>query len=95
METKDIPHSGFAGKLAGLFIDSKLTPLAIIGSLLLGILSVVMLPREEEPQIKVPMIDVMVAMEGATPKEIEEQVTIPMEKLLYELPNVEYIYSTS
>lgn len=95
MDTKDIEHSGFAGKLAGLFIDSKLTPLAIIGSLLLGFLAIALLPREEEPQIKVPMIDVMVAMEGATPKEIEEQVTIPMEKLLYELPNVEYIYSTS
>ena len=58
MDTKDTAHSGFAGKVAGLFIDSKLTPLAIIGSLLLGILAVVMLPREEEPQIKVPMIDV-------------------------------------
>jgi len=95
MDTKEIEHTGFAGKLAGMFIDSKLTPLAIVGSLLLGIMAVVMLPREEEPQIKVPMIDVMVSMEGATPKEIEEQVTIPMEKLLYELPNVEYIYSTS
>jgi len=95
MDTKDIEHSGFAGRLAGLFIDSKLTPLAIIGSLLLGILAIVLLPREEEPQIKVPMIDVMVSMEGASPREIQEQVTIPMEKLLYELPNVEYIYSTS
>ncbi len=95
MDTKDIEHSGFAGRLAGMFIDSRLTPLAIIGSLLLGIMAIVMLPREEEPQIKVPMIDVMVSMEGASPKEIEEQVTIPMEKLLYELPNVEYIYSTS
>lgn len=95
MDTKDIEHTGFAGKLAGLFMDSKLTPLALIGSLLLGILAVVMLPREEEPQIKVPMIDVMVSMEGATPREIEQQVTIPMEKLLYELPDVEYIYSTS
>ncbi|MDX9896204.1 MAG: efflux RND transporter permease subunit, partial [Desulfofustis sp.] len=95
MKSKDLEHPGFAGRLAAAFIDSKLTPLGIIASLLLGILAVVMLPREEEPQIKVPMIDVMVAMEGATPKEIEEQVTIPMEKLLYELPNVEYIYSTS
>jgi len=95
MDTKDIEHSGFAGKLAGIFIDSKLTPLTIIGSLLLGILAIIMLPREEEPQIKVPMIDVMVVMQGATPKEVEEQITIPMEKLLYELPNVEYIYSTS
>ena len=95
MDTKNIDKSGFAGRLAGAFIDSKLTPLGIIASLLLGFMAIVMLPREEEPQIKVPMIDVMVAMEGATPKEIEEQVTIPMEKLLYELPNVEYIYSTS
>ncbi len=54
-----------------------------------------MLPREEEPQIKVPMIDVMVAMPGATPKEVEQRVTIPMEKLLYEVPGIEYIYSTS
>ncbi len=54
-----------------------------------------MLPREEEPQIKVPMIDVMVSMPGATPKEVQERLTIPMEKLLYELPGVEYIYSTS
>ena len=95
MDTKDNKNSGFAGKLAGAFINSKLTPLGIIASLLLGVMAIVMLPREEEPQIKVPMIDVMVAMEGATPKEIEEQVTIPMEKLLYELPDVEYIYSTS
>ena len=95
MDTKKNKHTGFAGNMAGAFIDSKLTPLGIIASLLLGILAIVMLPREEEPQIKVPMIDVMVSMEGATPQEIEEQATIPMEKLLYELPDVEYIYSTS
>ncbi len=93
------PHQtqtrGFAGKIAKAFIHSKLTPLSIIASLLLGIMAVYFLPREEEPQIKVPMIDVMVAMPGATPKEVEERVSIPMEKLLYELPGVEYIYSTS
>jgi len=54
-----------------------------------------MLPREEEPQIKVPMIDVFVQMPGASSKEIEERVTKPMEKLLWEIPGVEYIYSTS
>jgi len=87
--------TGFAGGLARAFTNSKLTPLGIIASLLLGFLAIVLLPREEEPQIKVPMIDVMVAMPGATPKEVEERMTIPMEKLLYELPGVEYIYSTS
>ncbi|MDD5757734.1 MAG: efflux RND transporter permease subunit [Desulfobulbaceae bacterium] len=86
---------GFAGSLASFFINSKLTTIGIIASLLLGALAVAMLPREEEPQIKVPMIDVLVAMPGATPKEVEERVSIPMEKLLYELPGVEYIYSTS
>ncbi|RJX23201.1 MAG: efflux RND transporter permease subunit [Desulfobulbus sp.] len=88
-------HSGFAGWLARAFVDAKLTPVIILASLLLGLMAVVLLPREEEPQIKVPMIDVMVSMPGATPKEIEERVSIPMEKLLYELPGVEYIYSTS
>ena len=95
MNSSSEKKTGFAGGLARAFIDSKLTPLGIIASLLLGFLAVVMLPREEEPQIKVPMIDVLVSMPGATPKEIEEQLTIPMEKLLYELPGVEYIYSTS
>lgn len=95
MNSSSENKTGFAGGLARAFIDSKLTPLGIIASLLLGFLAIIMLPREEEPQIKVPMIDVLVSMPGATPKEIEEQLTIPMEKLLYELPGVEYIYSTS
>ncbi len=95
MKSSSNNTTGFAGGLARAFINSKLTPLGIIASLLLGFLAIVLLPREEEPQIKVPMIDVLVAMPGATPKEVEEQATIPMEKLLYELPGVEYIYSTS
>jgi multidrug efflux pump subunit AcrB len=86
---------GIAGRIAATFIDSKLTPLIVIASVLLGAAAVVMLPREEEPQIKVPMIDVMVAMPGSTAKEIEERATRPMEKLLWEVPGVEYLYSTS
>jgi multidrug efflux pump subunit AcrB len=88
-------HLGIAGRIAAAFIDSKLTPLVVIASVLLGAAAVVLLPREEEPQIKVPMVDVMVAMPGSTAKEIEERATRPMEKLLWELPGVEYIYSTS
>jgi multidrug efflux pump subunit AcrB len=86
---------GFAGRLARTFINSKLTPLVIAASVLLGLGAVLMLPREEEPQIVVPMIDVFVEMPGASAKEIEERVTRPMEKLLWEVPGVEYIYSTS
>ena len=92
------PHSpslGLAGQVARAFIDSKLTPLIVITSVLLGVVAVLMLPREEEPQIKVPMIDVLVAMPGSSAKEVEERATRPMEKLLWEIPGVEYIYSTS
>jgi multidrug efflux pump subunit AcrB len=88
-------HLGIAGRIAAAFIDSKLTPLVVLASVLLGTAAVVLLPREEEPQIKVPMIDVMVAMPGSTAKEIEERATRPMEKLLWEVPGVEYLYSTS
>ena len=88
-------HPGVAGRIARAFIDSKLTPLIIVTSVLLGLAAVWLLPREEEPQIKVPMIDVLVSMPGAGSKEIEERVTRPMEKLLWEIPGVEYIYSTS
>ena len=86
---------GAAGKIARSFIDSKLTPLIIIASILLGLAAVYALPREEEPQIIVPMIDIFVRMQGASPKEVEERVTKPIEKLLWEIPGVEYIYSHS
>jgi multidrug efflux pump subunit AcrB len=86
---------GFAGRVARAFIDSKLTPLVVITSVLLGLAAIVMLPREEEPQIKVPMIDVLVSMPGSSAREVEERATRPMEKLLWEISGVEYIYSTS
>ena len=86
---------GFAGRMAAAFVDSRLTPLAIVASLLLGLFAVIELPREEEPQIKVPMVDVTVLMPGATAAEVENRVTRPMEKLLWEIPGVEYLYSTS
>jgi multidrug efflux pump subunit AcrB len=88
-------HLGIAGRIARSFIDSKLSLLIVIASLLLGVFAVVMLPREEEPQIKVPMVDVLVSMPGFHAKEVEERATRPMEKLLWEIPGVEYIYSTS
>ncbi len=85
---------GISGKIAKAFINSKLTPLLIIAALLLGVFALFVTPREEEPQIVVPMIDVFVNYPGASPKEVEERVTIPMEKLLWEVKGVEYVYST-
>jgi len=86
---------GLAGRVAAMFVDSKLTPLLVIVSVLLGLFAVIVLPREEEPQIKVPMIDVQVSMPGSSAKEVEERAARPMEHLLWEIPGVEYIYSTS
>jgi len=86
---------GPAGRFAHAWISSKLTPLLIAAALLVGAFAVWKLPREEEPQIIVPMIDIMVEMPGASAHEVEERVTKPMEKLLWEIPGVEYIYSTS
>jgi len=86
---------GASGSMAKAFLESKLTPLIVVFSLLLGAFAVMITPREEEPQIKVPMIDVMVGYPGATAEEVEHRVITPLEKLLYEIPNVDYIYSTS
>jgi multidrug efflux pump subunit AcrB len=94
--TGDRPANlGLAGRVARAFVGSKLTPLIIVTSVLLGLGAILLLPREEEPQIKVPMIDVLVGMPGATAKEVEERASRPMEKLLWEIPGVEYVYSTS
>ena len=89
-------HKGLgpAGKFARTWTNSKLTPLFITASVLLGLFAVWKLPREEEPQIVVPMVDIFVQMPGASAREVEERVTKPMEKLLWEIPGVEYIYST-
>ena len=89
------PKAGVAGRLAAFFIDSKLTPLFVLASLLLGLFAVVQTPREEEPQIVVPLVDVFVEAPGLSAAEVEKRVTAPMEKLLWEIPGVEYIYSTS
>ncbi len=86
---------GLAGRVAHAFIQSKLTPLAIITALLLGAFSILQTPREEEPQIVVPMLDVFVQMPGASADEVAQRATVPMEKLLREIPGVEYIYSIS
>ena len=89
------PAVRLAGQIAHLFINSKLTPLIIVGALLLGIFSILQTPREEEPQIVVPMLDVFVQMPGASAEEVTQRATVPMEKLLREIPGVEYIYSIS
>jgi len=86
---------GPAGRVAQRFIDSKLTPLVIVAALLLGAFSILKTPREEEPQIVVPMLDVFIQMPGASAEEVAQRVSLPTEKLLRDVPGVEYIYSIS
>ena len=91
----NLPRYGGATGLAQTFINSKITPLLIIATVVLGAFALMLTPREEEPQIVVPMIDVMVMMPGATPEEIENLVTRPMEQKIWEIEDVEYVYSSS
>ena len=84
---------GIAGRIARAFLDSKLTPLVTVASLAVGLLAIAATPREEEPQISVPMIDVIAALPGAGPDEVENRLTRPIEKRMWEIPGVEYVYA--
>ena len=86
---------GIAGRVARAFLTSKLTPLVALASLAVGTLGLMATPREEEPQISVPMVDVIVAMPGAGPKEVENHVVRPLERRMWELPGVDHVYSMS
>ncbi|HLW33804.1 MAG TPA: efflux RND transporter permease subunit, partial [Aequorivita sp.] len=86
---------GIAGRIAKLFIHSKLTVLLMIVFMVIGVYSSFLIPREEEPQIDVAMADIFVGYPGASPTEVESRVTKPLEKLASNIPGVEYVYSTS
>ena len=86
---------GISGRIASVFIKSKLSILLVIAFMLLGIFSVYMIPREEEPQIEVPMADIMIGYPGALPKEVESGVVQPAEKIVSNIKGVEDVYSTS
>ncbi len=86
---------GLAGKIAKLFIGSKLTVLLMIVFMVIGVYSSFLIPREEEPQIDVPIADIFVGYPGASPTEVESRVTKPLEKLISNIKGVEYVYSTS
>ncbi len=88
-------REGIAGILAKLFINSKLTPLLMATALLVGVLATFMTPREEEPQISVPLVDLYFSYPGGSAKEVGERVAKPVEKYLTEIEGVDYVYSTS
>jgi multidrug efflux pump subunit AcrB len=86
---------GLAGQIAHAFLDSKLTPLLIAASLGLGALALLSTPREEEPQIRVPMVDVAVSWPGAEPAEIETRIVEPLERSMWGLSGVEHVYAAA
>ena len=86
---------GIAGKIAKIFIQSKLTVLLMIVFMVVGVYSSFLIPREEEPQIDVPMADIFVGYPGASPTEVESRVIKPLEQLISNIKGVEYVYSTS
>jgi len=86
-------QEGISGKIANFFINSKLTILLMIGLMIIGIYSSFLIPREEEPQINVPMADVMVGYPGASPAEVESRVIKPLEKILSNIKGVEHLHS--
>lgn len=87
--------NGFSGNIAKAFIQSKLTVLLMIAFLLIGGYSTFLIPREEEPQIQVPMADIFIGYPGASPKDVETKVAVPVEKMVSNIKGVEYVYSTS
>lgn len=88
-------QEGISGKIARAFIQSKLTILLMAAFLLIGGYSTLLIPREEEPQIQVPMADIFVGYPGAGPAEVEARVSRPLEKIISDIKGVEYVYSTS
>lgn len=87
--------TGISGRVAQAFLQSKLTPLLIVAALVAGAGGVMTTPREEEPQISVPMIDVSLAAPGSAPEEVERRLIEPVERRLWEIPGVEHLYSTA
>ncbi|MDW7693093.1 efflux RND transporter permease subunit [Flammeovirgaceae bacterium SG7u.111] len=86
-------EEGISGKIAHFFINSKLTILLMVALMIIGVYSSSLIPREEEPQINVPMADIMVGYPGASPTEIENRVVKPLEKVIGNIKGVEHIHS--
>jgi len=86
---------GITSRIVEAFLTSRLSILFILASMLLGAAALIITPREEEPQIVVPVADVFVSMPGASAEEVESLVTVPLEGRLWEIDGIEDVYSAS
>jgi multidrug efflux pump subunit AcrB len=84
---------GIAGSLTRSFITSPLTPLFLLASLIVGIVALATLPREEEPQISVPMVDIHLRADGLKSEDAVKLVTEPLETIIKSIDGVEHVYS--
>ncbi|MBX3726835.1 MAG: efflux RND transporter permease subunit [Xanthomonadales bacterium] len=89
------PPLGISGRLARAFQSNPLTPVLAVAGLLLGLLAVLVTPREEEPQIDVTMANVFVPFPGAPARDVENLVSFPLEQRLAEIEGVKHVYSVS
>ncbi len=94
-ETHSTPRMGISGRLAAAFQNNPLTPILAIAGLLLGLIAVLITPREEEPQIDVTMANVFVPFPGAPAEDVENLVSYPLEQVLSEIEGVKHVYSIS
>src|SRR5690606_2200887 len=91
----DSPRPGLAGRLAAAFQANPLTPILALLGLLLGLVAVLVTPREEEPQIDVTMANVIVPFQGASARDVEQLVATPLEQKLSEIEGIKHVYSVS
>ena len=86
---------GFTASIVATFVESKLSLLLLIGALLAGVGGLFLTPREEEPQIIVPMVDVLISQPGASAKTIERESVTELETIMRGLPGVEHVYASA
>jgi len=87
------PKLGISGRLTRTFIASALTPLLLIAALAMGVVALIVMPREEEPQISVPMVDIFVSAAGLKAEDAVKLVTEPLETIVKSIDEVDHVYS--
>jgi len=94
-DAESVENLGIAGGMTSMFIHSPLTPLFLAALLLLGLLGLIITPRQEDPQISVPMVDIMFSFPGASSEQVASLATDPLERMMSEIPGVKHVYSAS
>ena len=89
------PQHNFTNRIVKMFLESNLSVILILLASIVGLAALVLTPREEDPQIVVPLADVYVNFPGHSAAEVEQLATTPLEKILYQIDGVEYVYSMS